>query len=149
MKAIFAVMNSTWTVERIGPEFFSGLTFQAKIVFISTVQIYDYHIFTVIYIKHAYDGTITFSASFNSFGSVFSGLANLFTWMASIFCATSFLPIVALESSGTTRRCLLDWLRSGGDNTLTIFWRKWFIVSLYGANASPYFGLVALFTRYQ
>ena len=75
MKAIFAVMNTTWVVVKIRPEkiqactgfepttglnFFSGLIFTtaqvvfiiAKIAFIvtslSAVQIYDFHIFTVV-----------------------------------------------------------------------------------------------------
>ena len=60
MKAIFAVMNTTWEVEKI-ENFFLGLIFTtaqvvfitAKIAFIftslSALYTYDFHIFTVIY----------------------------------------------------------------------------------------------------
>ena len=61
MKAIFAVMyQSSWVQIPYSPEFFSGLIFTtaevvfitAKIAFIlmslSAVQIYDFHIFTVV-----------------------------------------------------------------------------------------------------
>ena len=61
MKVIFAVMNTTRAVVKLRPEFFSGFIFTtaqvvlitAKITFIftslSVVQIYDFHIFTVVY----------------------------------------------------------------------------------------------------
>ena len=51
MKAIFAVINSTWAVVKIRPAQVVHIT--AKIAFIftslSAVQIYDFHIFTIVY----------------------------------------------------------------------------------------------------
>ena len=51
MKAIFAVINSTWAVVKIRPAQVVHIT--AKIAFIftslSAVQIYDFHIFTFVY----------------------------------------------------------------------------------------------------
>ena len=65
MKAIFAVMNTTWTVVKIRPENIQACTgfepmTSAQVVFITTkiaftftslsaVQIHDFHIFTVVY----------------------------------------------------------------------------------------------------
>ena len=68
--------------------------------------------------KRVSDDTIIFPASFSNFGLTLSGPAYFFTWIESIFCVTSFWLIVALDSDGTSHRCPVDWLVSGGGNKL-------------------------------
>ena len=82
MKVIFAVMNTTRAVVKLRPEFFPGFIFTtaqvvlitAKITFIftslSVVQIYDFHIFTVVYCYGC-------SSSVPQFTSV---IARFFVW---------------------------------------------------------------------